>query len=163
MCVVAYLSPCSFPLQVSKHFFFCSLGVSHLQLHVVLCYKERVEKLIYWFLFLFCAERAMKKRGLKHCFTSSQVVLSMIMVQGFVTGMQLLSRVILVQGSFIFSLIAYRHIVAAICVAPFALYFERYVFHSISYFFIIFLLLSIYIYQLLLAGFLLFLFGLTFF
>jgi len=85
------------------------------------------------------------------------------MVQGFVTGMQLLSRVILVQGSFIFSLIAYRHIVAAICVAPFALYFERYVFHSISYFFIIFLLLSIYIYQLLLAGFLLFLFGLTFF
>ncbi|XP_027938467.1 WAT1-related protein At1g44800-like [Vigna unguiculata] len=67
----------------------------------------------------------MKKRGLKHCFTSSQVVLSMIMVQGFVTGMQLLSRVILVQGSFIFSLIAYRHIVAAICVAPFALYFER--------------------------------------
>ncbi|KAG5006711.1 hypothetical protein JHK85_025253 [Glycine max] len=33
--------------------------------------------------------------------------------------------VILVHGSFIFSLIAYCHIVAAICVAPFALYFER--------------------------------------
>ncbi|BAT81580.1 hypothetical protein LR48_Vigan07g182600 [Vigna angularis] len=73
-------------------------------------------------------ERAMeekKRRGLRDCFTSWQVVLSMIMVQGFVTGMQLLSRVILVQGSFIFSLIAYRHIVAAFCVAPFALYFER--------------------------------------
>ncbi|XP_022637811.1 WAT1-related protein At5g64700 isoform X2 [Vigna radiata var. radiata] len=73
-------------------------------------------------------ERAMeekKRRGLKDCLTSWKVVLSMIMVQGFVTGMQLLSRVILVQGSFIFSLIAYRHIIAALCVAPFALYFER--------------------------------------
>ncbi|KAG4954791.1 hypothetical protein JHK87_040385 [Glycine soja] len=36
----------------------------------------------------------------------------------------LLSRIILVHGSFIFSLIAYRHIVVVICVDPFALYFE---------------------------------------
>ncbi|CAL0317805.1 unnamed protein product [Lupinus luteus] len=49
----------------------------------------------------------------------------MLLVQLFATGMQLLSRVILVQGTFIFALIAYRHIVAALCVAPFALYFER--------------------------------------
>ncbi|KAF1863954.1 hypothetical protein Lal_00031094 [Lupinus albus] len=39
--------------------------------------------------------------------------------------MQLLSRVILVQGTFIYALNAYRNIVAALCVAPFALYFER--------------------------------------
>ncbi|TKY56412.1 WAT1-related protein [Spatholobus suberectus] len=65
------------------------------------------------------------KRGLKEWFASSQALLSMLLVQGFVTGMQLLSRVILVKGSFIFSLIAYRHIVAAVCVAPFAFYFER--------------------------------------
>ncbi|KAH1214312.1 WAT1-related protein [Glycine max] len=65
------------------------------------------------------------KRGLKEWFKSSQVLLSMILVQVFVTGLQLLSRVVLVQGSFIFSLIAYRFIVATICVAPFALYFER--------------------------------------
>ncbi|RDX97386.1 WAT1-related protein, partial [Mucuna pruriens] len=65
------------------------------------------------------------KRTLREWFTSSQALLSMLLVQVFVTGMQLLSRIILVQGTFIFSLIAYRHIVAAICVAPFALYFER--------------------------------------
>jgi len=73
-------------------------------------------------------ERAMeekKRRGLKDLFTSSQIILSMILVQLFVTGMQLLSRVILVQCFFIFSLIAYRHVIAAFCVAPFALYFER--------------------------------------
>ncbi|MED6160500.1 hypothetical protein PIB30_052000 [Stylosanthes scabra] len=56
---------------------------------------------------------------------SSQVIVSMLMVQIFATGMQLLSRVILVNGTFIFALTAYRHIVAALCVAPFALYFER--------------------------------------
>ncbi|OIW02510.1 hypothetical protein TanjilG_12824 [Lupinus angustifolius] len=63
--------------------------------------------------------------GVKEWFRSSQAVLSMLLVQLFATGMQLLSRVILVQGTFIFALIAYRHIVAALCVAPFALYFER--------------------------------------
>ncbi|KAE9596013.1 hypothetical protein Lalb_Chr17g0344801 [Lupinus albus] len=49
----------------------------------------------------------------------------MLLVQLFATGMQLLSRVILVQGTFIYALNAYRNIVAALCVAPFALYFER--------------------------------------
>ncbi|KAL2317541.1 hypothetical protein Fmac_031417 [Flemingia macrophylla] len=63
--------------------------------------------------------------SLKEWFTSSKAVFSMLLVQVFVTGMQLLSRVILVHGSSICALIAYRHIVAAICVAPFALYFER--------------------------------------
>jgi len=64
-------------------------------------------------------------QNLKEWFKSSQALLSMLLVQIFATGMQLLSRVILVQGTYIFALIAYRHIVAAICVAPFALYFER--------------------------------------
>ncbi|KAF1889380.1 hypothetical protein Lal_00024705 [Lupinus albus] len=66
-----------------------------------------------------------KMGGVKEWFRSSQAVLSMLLVQLFATGMQLLSRVILVQGTFIFALIAYRHIVAALCVAPFALYLER--------------------------------------
>ncbi|KAL2664858.1 hypothetical protein GLYMA_02G222000v4 [Glycine max] len=66
-----------------------------------------------------------KKRGFKEWFTSSQVLLGMILVQIFLTGLQLLSRIILVRGFFIFSLIVYRHLVAAICVAPFAFYFER--------------------------------------
>ncbi|TKY73995.1 WAT1-related protein [Spatholobus suberectus] len=61
----------------------------------------------------------------KEWFKGSQAVLSMFLVQVFATGMQILSRVILVEGTFIFALIAYRHVVAAICVAPFAFYFER--------------------------------------
>lgn len=111
---VLRLWPCSFPL----HFFLCCLGDIYSY--------TRFEGLFD----MSDMERAMeekKRRGLKDCLTSWKVVLSMIMVQGFVTGMQLLSRVILVQGSFIFSLIAYRHIIAALCVAPFALYFERYI------------------------------------
>ncbi|KAK7275933.1 hypothetical protein RIF29_17060 [Crotalaria pallida] len=67
---------------------------------------------------------AEKMVGVKEWFRSSQAVLSMLLVQLFATGMQLLSRIILVQGTFIFALIAYRHIVAAFCVAPFAFYFE---------------------------------------
>ncbi|KAJ1377821.1 Auxin-induced protein 5NG4 [Sesbania bispinosa] len=61
----------------------------------------------------------------KKWFSWSQAVLSMLLVQVFATGVQILSRVILVEGTFIFTLIAYRHVVAAICVAPFAFYFER--------------------------------------
>jgi len=68
----------------------------------------------------------------KEWFKASQTMLSMVLVQVFATGMQILSRVILVEGTFIFALIAYRHVVAAVCVAPFAFYFERFelFFHS---------------------------------
>ncbi|KAL2339527.1 hypothetical protein Fmac_007467 [Flemingia macrophylla] len=52
-------------------------------------------------------------------------VVSMLLVQVFASGMQILSRVILMEGTSIFALIAYRHVVAAVCVAPFAFYFER--------------------------------------
>ncbi|KAK6250842.1 EamA domain - like 10 [Theobroma cacao] len=55
----------------------------------------------------------------------SQMVASMLAVQVFATGQQLLSKVILSQGTFIFALMAYRHLVAALCVAPFAFFLER--------------------------------------
>lgn len=61
---------------------------------------------------------------------SAQAMMSMLLVQIFATGLQLLSRMVLVKGTFVFALIAYRHVVATICVVPFALYFERYAFRS---------------------------------
>jgi hypothetical protein len=69
-----------------------------------------------------------RTQGVKKWFKSSQALLSMLLVQIFATGLQLLSRIILVEGTYIFALTAYRHIVAAICVAPFAFYFERLLF-----------------------------------
>ncbi|KAF8379846.1 hypothetical protein HHK36_029295 [Tetracentron sinense] len=61
----------------------------------------------------------------KQCILGSRPALSMILVQFFLTGMQLLSRIILKQGMFIFTLMTYRHVVAAVCVAPFAFFMER--------------------------------------
>ncbi|PON83703.1 Plant-drug/metabolite exporter [Trema orientale] len=61
----------------------------------------------------------------KTWFKWSQVVLAMLLVQVFSTGMQVLSRVALVKGTFVFALMTYRNVVAAICVAPLAYYFER--------------------------------------
>lgn len=61
-------------------------------------------------------------------FVLSQDILSMLLVQLLMTGMQILSKIILNQGIFIFALMTYRHIVAAFCVAPFAFFFERFVF-----------------------------------
>ena len=57
----------------------------------------------------------------------ARVLLGMLVVQVIAAGLQLLSRVILSEGTFIFALLTYRNILAALCVAPFALYFERYV------------------------------------
>ncbi|XP_030444303.1 WAT1-related protein At5g64700-like [Syzygium oleosum] len=64
-------------------------------------------------------------KGFKKCYESSKVPVSMLLVQAFATGLQLLSKVILNDGTFIFALMAYRHVVGAVCVAPLALYFER--------------------------------------
>ncbi|KAF9671350.1 hypothetical protein SADUNF_Sadunf12G0038100 [Salix dunnii] len=61
----------------------------------------------------------------KKYFVSSQAVMSMLMVQVMATGMQLLSKIILNNGTFVLSLMTYRHVVAALCMAPFAFYFER--------------------------------------
>ncbi|GAB2255611.1 hypothetical protein Droror1_Dr00009389 [Drosera rotundifolia] len=55
----------------------------------------------------------------------SKPLLGMLLVQLIMTGLQILSRVILSRGTFVFSLLMYRHIVAAACILPFALYFER--------------------------------------
>ncbi|XP_021909341.1 WAT1-related protein At5g64700-like [Carica papaya] len=55
----------------------------------------------------------------------SQVAASMVMVQVLATGLQLLSKLVLSQGTFIFALMAYRHVVAALCVAPLAFFLER--------------------------------------
>ncbi|KAB5531558.1 hypothetical protein DKX38_018228 [Salix brachista] len=54
----------------------------------------------------------------KKCFVSSQAVMSMVMVQVMATGMQLLSKIILNNGKFVLALMTYRHVVAALCMAP---------------------------------------------
>uniref|UniRef100_A0A7C9EPA1 WAT1-related protein n=1 Tax=Opuntia streptacantha TaxID=393608 RepID=A0A7C9EPA1_OPUST len=51
--------------------------------------------------------------------------IGMVMVQLISTGLQILSKVILSQGTFIFALMAYRHLLAALCIAPFAFFLER--------------------------------------
>ncbi|CAA2971217.1 WAT1-related At5g64700-like [Olea europaea subsp. europaea] len=56
---------------------------------------------------------------------NARVLIGMLVVQVIATGLQLLSRVILTQGTFLFALLAYRNVVGAICVLPFALYWER--------------------------------------
>ena len=73
----------------------------------------------------------------------SQLVAGMVAVQVFTAGLQLLYRVIAGDGTLIFALMAYRHVVAALCVAPFAFYFERLIFILFfSFFFLMFLYYS---------------------
>ncbi|KAL6541448.1 hypothetical protein OROGR_010934 [Orobanche gracilis] len=55
----------------------------------------------------------------------ARVLLGMLAVQAIAAGLQILSRVILSEGTFIFALVTYRHVVAALSIAPFALSFER--------------------------------------
>ncbi|XP_060180452.1 WAT1-related protein At1g09380-like [Lycium barbarum] len=50
--------------------------------------------------------------------------MGMVIVQ-VIAGTNLLTKVILNQGTFVFSFLAYRHIVAALCMAPFAFLWER--------------------------------------
>ncbi|CAH9099310.1 unnamed protein product [Cuscuta epithymum] len=54
-----------------------------------------------------------------------RMAMEMLLVQAIATGLQLLSKVILGQGAFVFALMTYRNIVAAFCVAPFAFFLER--------------------------------------
>ncbi|KAM7504945.1 hypothetical protein LguiB_003849 [Lonicera macranthoides] len=72
-------------------------------------------------------------RVVKRWIEESKVAGGMLLVQLFATGMQLLSKVILNQGIFVFALITYRHILAAFCVAPFAFYFDRGNFKKLSW------------------------------
>lgn len=55
------------------------------------------------------------------------MAMGMLVVQGFAVGLQILSRIILTRGTFIFALMAYRQIVGAVCVAPLAFYYDRFV------------------------------------
>ncbi|KMZ64530.1 hypothetical protein ZOSMA_361G00100 [Zostera marina] len=51
--------------------------------------------------------------------------LSMVLVQVLVTGMMVLSKIVISRGMFIFALLSYRNTIGALFVAPFALFFER--------------------------------------
>ncbi|XP_055827052.1 WAT1-related protein At5g64700-like [Solanum dulcamara] len=55
----------------------------------------------------------------------SNVLIGMLTVQVIATGLQLLSKVILSHGTFVFALMTYRHVVATLCIAPCALIWER--------------------------------------
>ncbi|KAL0299771.1 UNVERIFIED_CONTAM: hypothetical protein Sradi_6636900 [Sesamum radiatum] len=67
----------------------------------------------------------MEMEMVKKWMMEGRVGMGMVVVQGITTGLQLLARVILSEGTFVFALMAYRHVVAAFAVLPFALYFER--------------------------------------
>ena len=53
---------------------------------------------------------------------------SMVLVQAFTMGALLLSKLALNVGMEPFVLLAYRNLIGAIVVAPFALYFDRYLY-----------------------------------
>lgn len=59
--------------------------------------------------------------------------LAMLAVQVITTGLQLLSRVILSEGTFTFALMMYRHFVGALTMAPFAFYLERFFYLRFSF------------------------------
>ena len=63
----------------------------------------------------------------KKWFELLKLVPSVLLVQLFLVRMQLLSRVILVDGAFVFALIVYRNLVAALWCAPLAFFFERFI------------------------------------
>ncbi|KAL0304512.1 UNVERIFIED_CONTAM: WAT1-related protein [Sesamum radiatum] len=62
---------------------------------------------------------------MKKWMMDGRVGVGMVVVQAITTGLQLLARVILSEGTFVFALMAYRHLLAAFALLPFALYFER--------------------------------------
>ncbi|KAL8153563.1 hypothetical protein V2J09_011323 [Rumex salicifolius] len=72
----------------------------------------------------------------------SKAAVSMVVVQFVSTGLQILSRVILTEGSFVFSLMTYRHLVAALCIAPFAFFLERGKWKKITWVVVFWFLLS---------------------
>lgn len=56
-----------------------------------------------------------------------------MLVQLFLTGMMVLSKVILNRGVFIFALLTYRQIVATIFLAPLSFFMERYCYRDTYY------------------------------
>ncbi|CAA0816438.1 WAT1-related protein [Striga hermonthica] len=63
--------------------------------------------------------------GVKKWLMNARVPLGMLAVQVITAGLLILSRVIISRGTFIFALMTYRHVIAALFILPFALYFER--------------------------------------
>ncbi|KAJ1689120.1 hypothetical protein LUZ63_013275 [Rhynchospora breviuscula] len=49
----------------------------------------------------------------------------MVLVQAFMTGMILLSKIVITEGMFIFALLTYRSLFGALFILPFAFFFER--------------------------------------
>jgi hypothetical protein len=130
-CIACYLLPNSIKLQYFFHlfpsiyFYYCNIYYNLKLSCVWVCHSSLQPFFFVYFLKTEIAKMSNTRESIKEWFKSSQALMSMLLVQLFATGMQLLSRVILVQGTYVFSLLVYRHIVAAFCVAPFALYFER--------------------------------------
>ena len=65
-------------------------------------------------------------RSMLEYFMTWRAVISMLFVRVLLAGMQLLSMYVLVNGTFVLALLLYRHVFATLCMAPLALYFERY-------------------------------------
>ncbi|XP_058085902.1 WAT1-related protein At1g43650-like [Magnolia sinica] len=63
--------------------------------------------------------------GMKALFGKYKAPMSMLLVQLLATGMFLLSKAVLNEGAFVFSLLTYRLIIATIFLAPFAYFIER--------------------------------------
>jgi len=57
-----------------------------------------------------------------------KVPAAMVLVQLIITGLILLSKVVISRGMFIFALHAYRSAFGTICILPFAVFYERCVF-----------------------------------
>ncbi|GER48479.1 nodulin MtN21 /EamA-like transporter family protein [Striga asiatica] len=62
--------------------------------------------------------------GVKKWLMNARVPLGMLAVQVIASALLILSRVIISEGTFIFALMTYRHVIAALFIVPFALYFE---------------------------------------
>lgn len=64
---------------------------------------------------------------MKNLFMASRPVLAMLLLQALGTAMQLLLKVALNKGAFVYAFVVYRHAIATVCVAPLAFFFERYI------------------------------------
>ena len=64
---------------------------------------------------------------MKNLFMASRPVLAMLLLQALGTAMQLLLKVALNKGAFVYAFVVYCHAIATVCVAPLAFFFERYI------------------------------------
>ncbi|RVW68132.1 WAT1-related protein [Vitis vinifera] len=62
---------------------------------------------------------------MKNLFMASRPVLAMLLLQALGTAMQLLLKVALNKGAFVYAFVVYCHAIATVCVAPLAFFFER--------------------------------------